>query len=101
MKTIAVVFFAVCGFAFAGAPEGKAVYQAKCQMCHGENGEGKPAIAKMLKVEMKPLGSKDVQALPDAKLKSIVNGGQGKMKPIPNVTGNDLDNVIAYVRTLK
>lgn len=101
MKSIAIVFFAVCGFAFAGAPEGKAVYETRCQKCHGENGEGKPAIAKMLKVELKPLASKDVQAIPDAKMKTIINGGQGKMKPIPDLTGKDLDNVIAYVRTMK
>jgi len=31
--------------AYAGAPEGKTVYTAKCQGCHGANGEGKAAIA--------------------------------------------------------
>ena len=33
------------GLAYAGAPEGKTVYVAKCQGCHGANGEGKAAIA--------------------------------------------------------
>jgi hypothetical protein len=101
MKAIAIVFFAACGFAFAGVPEGKVVYEARCQKCHGENGEGKPTIAKMLKVELKPLGSKDVQAKPDAEIKKIINSGQGKMKPIPDLTGKPLDDVIAFMRTLK
>jgi mono/diheme cytochrome c family protein len=101
MKTTAIVFFAACGLAFAGAPEGKAIYEAKCQKCHGPNGEGKDSIAKMLKVELKHLGAKDVQAKSDADLKKIITAGEGKMKPVADVTGKDLDNVVAYVRTLK
>ena len=55
----------------------------------------------MMKVEIKNLGSADVQALSDADLKKVVTDGQGKMKPIKSVAGKDLDNVIAYVRSLK
>ena len=40
----------------ADAAAGKAVYMAKCRGCHGAEGEGNPNIAKMMKVEMKPLG---------------------------------------------
>jgi len=50
---------------------------------------------------MKNLGSADVQAQSDADLKKAVTDGQGKMKPIKSVAGKDLDNVTAYVRTLK
>jgi hypothetical protein len=34
-------------------------------------------------------------------LKKVVTDGQGKMRPIASVTGAALDNVIAYVRSLK
>jgi mono/diheme cytochrome c family protein len=101
MKTIAIVFIAACGVALAGAPEGKAVFEAKCQPCHGPNGEGKPAIAKMLKVEMQALGSKDIQAKTDAQLKQTISNGQGKMKPVSGLTDKQIDDVNSFVRTLK
>lgn len=101
MKTIAIVFAAACGFAFAGAPEGKAVFEAKCQPCHGPKGEGKAAIAKMYKVEMHPLGSKEIQAKTDEDFKKLVTGGQGKMKPVNGLSDKQIEDVIAFVRTLK
>ena len=58
MKTFVLVLIAASGLVSAGAPEGKAVFEAKCQPCHGPKGEGKAAIAKMFKVEMHPLGIK-------------------------------------------
>ena len=84
-----------------GAGEGKAIYEKSCKACHGAAGEGNPGIAKMMKVTMKPLGSKDVQAKSDADLKKVVTEGTGKMKPQAGVTGKSVDDVIAYVRSLK
>ncbi len=101
MRTIAILFVTACGVAFAGAPEGKAVFEAKCQPCHGPAGEGKAAIAKMFKVEMHPLGSKEIQAKTDAELKSVVTKGHGKMKPVGGLTDKQIDDAIAFVRTLK
>ncbi len=101
MKTIAILFVAACGVALAGAPEGKTVFEAKCQACHGPNGEGKAAIAKMFKVEMRPLGSKEIQAMTDAELKSVITKGHGKMKPVTGVSEKQVEDVIAFVRTLK
>lgn len=101
MKKIAIVFVAACGFAFAGAPEGKTVFVAKCQPCHGPNGEGKAAIAKMYQVEMPPFASKEVQAKTDADFKKIITGGQGKMKPVSGISDKQIEDVIAFVRTLK
>ena len=79
----------------ADAAAGKAVYTAKCRGCHGAEGEGNPNIAKMMKVEMKPLGESTMD------VKKVVTDGQGKMKPIGGLTGADLDNVVAYVHSLK
>ena len=101
MKKLAIVFIAVCGVAWAGAPEGKAVFEAKCAPCHGANGEGKAAIAKMYKVEMHPLGSKEIQAKSDADIKAVINGGHGKMKPVTGLSDKQIGDVIAFVRTLK
>jgi mono/diheme cytochrome c family protein len=101
MKTIAFAFFAACGLALAGAPEGKAVFTAKCQPCHGPNGEGKPAIAKMYQVEMHPFASKEVQAKTDADFKKTITTGQGKMKPVAGLSDKQIEDVIAFVRTIK
>jgi cytochrome c5 len=80
----------------ADASAGKAVYDSKCKSCHGADGTGNPAIAKMMKVDMKPLGAQS-----EADLKTAVTMGFGKMKPITTVKGADLDNVAAYTQTLK
>lgn len=82
------------------ATAGKTVYNKSCASCHGPNGEGKDAIAKMFKAEMKPLGSKEVQAKSDADLRKGITDGTGKMKPVKGLSDKDLDNVIAFVRTL-
>ncbi len=87
--------------AIAGPTEGKEVYDSKCKACHGATGQGNPGLAKMLKVEMRPLGSKDVQAASDADLKKIVAEGKGKMKPISGLSAKQVDDVVAFVRTLK
>jgi mono/diheme cytochrome c family protein len=101
MRTIAIAFFTACGLALAGAPEGKTVFESKCQPCHGPNGEGRAAIAKMLKVEMHPLGSKEIQAKTDADFKNIITGGHGKMKPVGGLSDKQVEGVTAFVRTLK
>jgi mono/diheme cytochrome c family protein len=85
----------------ADAKAGQAVYDKSCKTCHGADGTANPAIAKMMKVDMKGLGSAEVQALSDDDIKAIVTTGKGKMKPVSGVSGASLDNVVAYVRTLK
>jgi mono/diheme cytochrome c family protein len=100
MKTLTLVVLSA-GLLLAGAPEGKELYTAKCANCHGANGEGKAAIAKMLNVTMPALASKETQAKSDAELKKVIMAGKGKMKPIAGVTDKQADDVVAYLRTLK
>ena len=64
--------------AAADAKAGKASYDKACKSCHGATGEPNAAIAKAMKVEMRHLGAKEVQALSDAELKTIARGGQGQ-----------------------
>lgn len=90
------------GGAFAAdAKAGAAVYSKSCKSCHGADGTPNPSIAKMMKVEMVDMKSPTVQALNDDDLKKIITDGKGKMKPIASVTGASLDNVVAYVHTMK
>jgi len=86
----------------AGDPAaGKVVFDKTCKTCHGATGVANPNIAKMMKVDIKDLGSPEIQKMSDADIKTTITEGHGKMKPVKSVTGKDIDNVIAYVRTLK
>jgi mono/diheme cytochrome c family protein len=85
----------------ADATAGKAVYDKKCKVCHGADGQGNPGMAKALKIEFKALGSADVQKMSDADLKKTVMMGMGTMKPVSGLSEGDVDNVVAYVRSLK
>jgi mono/diheme cytochrome c family protein len=104
MKLISIGSISLLAFlslASAGAPEGKALFAAKCQSCHGPNGEGKAAIGKMFNVTMPVLGSKEVQSKTDAELKKVITTGQGKMKPIAGLSDSEVTDIVAFVRTLK
>jgi len=101
---VAVVALIILGTSFSFAADlaaGKVVYDKKCRICHGDNGEGNPDVAKKLKAEQKPLWSDEVQKMGDADFKKLISEGKGKMKPPKNVSEEDMDNVIAFVRTLK
>ena len=90
------------GAAFAAdAKAGEEVYGKSCKTCHGADGTANPAISKMMKVDVVDLKSPAVQSLSDDDLKKVITDGKGKMKPIASVTGASLDNVVAYVRSLK
>jgi mono/diheme cytochrome c family protein len=101
MKPLTAILLLSSSLAFAGAPEGKEVYTAKCQPCHGPNGEGKAAIAKMYNVTLPALSSKEVQGKSDADLKKVITAGKGKMKPVAGLSDAQAGDVVAYVRTLK
>ena|SRR5437867_639705 len=87
--------------AIAGPTEGKEVFDKSCKGCHGAQGQGNLGIAKMLKVELRPLGSKEVQAKSDEDLKKVITQGQGKMKPITSLSKKQVDDVVAFLRMLK
>ena len=98
--TASILALALAGSALADAAAGKTLYMTKCKGCHGPDGAGNPAIAKMLNVTLKPLASKDVQAKSDAELKKDSTAGTGKMKPV-KLTDAEASDVVAFLRTLK
>ena len=100
--TIAVAFLLGAHLSVAqsgDAKAGKAVFDKQCATCHGPDGAGKDAVAKMLKVEMRHLGSKEVQAKSDADIHKIIVEGYNKMKP-QKMADKDVANVMAHLRTL-
>ena len=105
MRTL-ITLSILCGVSVASAiaadaKAGQMVYNRACKACHGADGTPNMAIAKMQKVEMKDLKASEVQGVSDAEMKTIITDGRGKMKPIRGLTAADVDNVVAYIRTLK
>jgi mono/diheme cytochrome c family protein len=79
----------------ADAKAGKDVYDKSCKTCHGPTGTPPAGMAKM---GIKDFATTDFS---DAQIKTAVTAGKGKMKPIATVTGASVDNVAAYVISLK
>jgi mono/diheme cytochrome c family protein len=88
---------------------GKAAYNLTCAKCHGEKGEGIQAAEKFFNVSIPKLNSANVQAKTDAELKELITQGSQAMPPVEvdeagfrhRLPQQDVDAVIAYVRTLK
>jgi mono/diheme cytochrome c family protein len=103
MILIVVAVAALCSPAMqaADAAAGKVAYDKSCKSCHGADGTPNAGVAKMMKVEIKDLKSPAVQGMSDAELQTIITAGKGKMKPVASITGASVDDVVAYVKSLK
>ena len=101
MRTMVMILLALAAAtrARAGADEGKALYEQKCKICHSIAGEG----GKMAKNggPLDKVGSKR-----DAKwLHEYIPDPKSKMPdakmPKPKLTDKELDDLVAYLSTLK
>jgi mono/diheme cytochrome c family protein len=80
----------------APAPDGKALYDKKCTMCHGANG-----VAKSMAKGAANLNDPAWQAkVTDADIESTFTKGKGKMKAI-KMTAQEGHAIVAYVLKLK
>ena len=85
---------------FSVAEGGGDVFKAKCAMCHGASGAGDTGMGKAM--NLRDLGSPDVQKQSDADLSGIITNGKGKMpKYDGKLTKEQIDSVVAFIRTLK
>jgi mono/diheme cytochrome c family protein len=100
MITLGLAATAATTIQAADAAAGKAAYDKSCKSCHGPDGAGNPAVAKMMKVDMRDLKSADVQAMSDDDFKKIITEGKGKMKPVASASSSAAD-IVAYIRSLK
>lgn len=86
---------------------GKELYKARCAQCHGEDGKANTPIAKAL--QPPPRDHTDgnyMNKLDDTHLAKVIKGGGpavGKsavMPPQPDLTDEQVANLIAYIRSL-
>jgi len=74
-------------------------YKAKCQMCHGPNGET-TAVGKSMGA--KPFSDPDVVKESDAELASITSDGKNKMPAYKGKLSDDeINALVKYARGLK
>jgi cytochrome c6 len=83
----------------ADASAGKAVFEKSCASCHGKDGKGNPAMAKVLGEKGLDLTSKDATQKSDEQLLKVIAEGAGKM-PAQKITKEESKQVLDYVRSL-
>ncbi len=92
---VAVLMAGVMAFAQA---QGAATYKARCQMCHGMQGNPNPGIAKAMGVR----SAKDpaVKSMSEAKMIEETTNGKGKMPAFKGkLTEAQIKDAVTYFRT--
>jgi mono/diheme cytochrome c family protein len=80
--------------------DGAADFKAKCAACHGPDGAANTTMGKNMNI--RDLGSADVQKQSDADLAGIIGKGKGKMPAYDGkLTKDQIDGLVKYIRTLK
>jgi mono/diheme cytochrome c family protein len=98
----AIILVLILGLAVeanAQSSPAKDLFAGKCAACHSADGTASTPIGKSLKIPS--FLSADVQKQPDAELKDMIDKGKGGMpKFADKLTGPQVDQMVAYVRTL-
>jgi cytochrome c6 len=89
-----ILMTGVMGFAQAG----EATYKAKCQSCHGADGNPNPGIAKMMGV--KPASDASVKAHSEDEMIATTTNGKNKMPAFKGKLSDDeIKSSVQYFRT--
>lgn len=84
----------------ADSDAGKAVYEKSCVGCHGKDGKGNPAMAKVLGDKGLNLTAKDVTQMSDEQVLKVIVEGAGKMPAQKSLSKDQQNQLLAYVRSL-
>ena len=102
-----MVFFA-SGTLSARAAEGQKLFEANCAECHGEDGKGKTRMGEQLKLKIEFTDPKVQERLKDENIVKAIREGvtdeqtkKKRMKPIEDLTDEDVKTLVAFVRTFK
>jgi cytochrome c5 len=95
-----VVLLTLLLTAYAFAEGGAVTYKEYCSACHGARGAGDTMIGKNL--QMRPLGSDEVQNKSDDELAIIISKGKDKMPAFNRKLSKDqIGDLVKYIRSLK
>ena len=96
--SVLVVLGLGCAGWAADAPDGKALYESKCAVCHGKDGVAKSTAkgaANLNDPKFQEANSKDV-------IVKVITEGKEKMKPLKDkLTPEQNQAIAAHVKTLK
>ena len=84
----------------ADASAGKAIYEKSCVSCHGKDGKGNPAMAKVLGEKGLDLTGKEATQKSDEQLLKVIAEGAGKMPAQKTLSKDEQKQVLTYVRSL-
>jgi len=121
LTTMMIATFLLPGLSFAAGDveAGNAKFQALCVSCHGPTGKGDGPTGKALAAAGQPAPrdfsvgdfkfdtDKDGKAGTDADIKNVVQkgalvyGGSAMMAPVQGLSDQDMENLIAFIRSLK
>lgn len=84
----------------ADAKAGKAIYDKSCASCHGADGKGNSAMAKVLGEKGLNVTTKEVMKMSDDQVLKIIVEGAGKMPAQKNLGKQEQKDVLNYTRSL-
>ena len=98
MKLKSVLLMMVLTFApVAFAVDGAAVFKAKCATCHDADGKGQSPMGK--KMNLRDLGSPEVQKQTDKELYDWTAVGKGKMPAYKDkLTNDEIKALVVHMR---
>ena len=106
-KLVAVLAVIAVGVALSvKAADGAALYKKECAKCHGEDGKGQTVMGKKMKAKDYSDAKVQEALTDDAITKSIKEGYKDKegkvvMKPMPNLSDDDVKALVKHMRSLK
>ena len=80
------------------AQDASTLFKSKCAACHGADGTGSPMGKKM---GAHDFTSADVQKMSDADLTDIITNGKNKMPKYGSLKPEEIQGLVAYIRTMK
>jgi len=88
------------GVLAADAASGKAVYEKSCVGCHGADGKGNPAMAKVLGEKGLNIVGADTTKKSDDQILKVLAEGAGKMPAQKSLSKDEQKQVLGHVRSL-
>ncbi|MBV9733490.1 MAG: cytochrome c [Verrucomicrobia bacterium] len=91
----------------AGQADGQKIFQTRCFVCHGRGGKGDGPSAAGLAEKPQDLTDANWQrSTTDERIRSVIQGGgaaigkTGAMPPNPDLTQEQIQSLVAFVRSL-